>query len=125
MKLLYCLKCVTPGRYYVGYTEVWRWEERHREHTSNLGALWTRIHGVEKVMWKRLVPDKDARRLEDEECALLCCKYGINGCRGGLFNIRSDVSGIPNWIVRPYFERAEEILEATRRVNTVPSSYSE
>ena len=124
MKLLYCLKCVTPGRYYVGYTEVWRWDKRHREHTSGRGALWTRKHGVEKVMWKRLVSDKDARRLEDEECAKLCCKYGINGCRGGLFNICADVPGIPRWIVRPYFERATAILEATRRVSVSLSSLS-
>ena len=73
MKLLYCLKCVTPGRYYVGYTEVWRWDERHREHTSGQGALWTRKHGVEKVMWKREVPDKDARRLED-----VARRYAVN-----------------------------------------------
>ena len=122
MKLLYCLKCKTPDRYYVGTTEVWRWHERHREHTSNQGAKWTQKHGVQKVMWKRVVSDKDAKRLEDLECALLCCKHGINGCRGGLFNMRNDVDGLPNWIVRPYFERAEAILEATRRVRTAPSS---
>ena len=116
MKLLYCLKCKTAGRYYVGTTEVWRWNERHKEHTSAQGALWTRKHGVEKVMWKRIVSNKDARRLEDEACALICCRYGINGCRGGLFNLRSDVRDIPSWIVRPYFERAEEIRAASRRV---------
>ena len=116
------MKCKTPDRYYVGTTEVWRWHERHREHTSNQGAKWTQKHGVEKVMWKRVVSDKDAKRLEDKEGALLCCQYGINGCRGGLFNMRNDVDGLPNWIVRPYFERAEVILAATRRVRTAPSS---
>lgn len=117
MKLLYCLKCVTPGRYYVGTTELWRWHERHHEHTSKQGALWTRKHGVEKVMWTRVVADKDAKRLEDEACCLVCCEFGINGCRGGLFNIRADVPEIPSWIVRPYFERAQDIREATLRVN--------
>lgn len=113
MKILYCLKCKTPDRYYVGITEVWRWEARHREHISGEGAQWTQKHGVDKVMWKRTVPSKDARRLEDEECALLCCQYGMNGCRGGLFNIRSDVAELPRWIVRPYFERRAEIMAAS------------
>ena len=73
-------------------------------------------------MWKRIVPDQDAKRLEDLECALLCCIYGINGCRGGLFNMRNDVDGLPDWIVRPYFERAEDIMAASRRVTSGPSS---
>ena len=114
-KYLYCLKCKTPGRYYVGTTELWRWALRHEEHVSGNGAKWTQRHGVERVMWKRIVPSKDARRLEDEECAALCARFGINGCRGGLFNLRSDVPDLPQWIVRPYLDRADEIRAASVR----------
>lgn len=115
--LLYCLKCKTPGRYYIGTTADWRWGDRLLEHKSGLGALWTRIHGFGKVMWIRTVRDKDAKRLEDEACAIMCARHGINSCRGGLFNIRSDVPvhEMPRWIVRPYFERRVEILAASQR----------
>ena len=115
MFVLYCLKCC-PGRWYVGYTPQWRWPERREEHFSGAGSQWCRRHGVEAVVWTKLVvAEKEARRLEDVECAEILAQHGWNACRGGLFNLRADVTSCPPWIVRAYLNRKSEIDRATAK----------
>ena len=113
MDYLYCLKLKPENRWYVGITPEWRWEARHEEHASGNGAQWVRRHGYEKVVWKKLVPSNEARKLEDIEVCNILRKHGLNAARGGLFNLRNDCTEMPSWIVRPYFEHASEIMDAT------------
>ena len=115
MKTLYCLKMETPGRWYVGQTPVNRFPVRLDEHRYYGGAKWTTKHGVSCVEWKRAVPDSEADRLEDLECAKIMAKHGINSCRGGLFNIKKDVQSMPSWAGPEYRERRAAISQASGR----------
>ena len=113
MKTLYCLKMKAPGRWYVGQTPIDRFLVRLDEHRYYGGAKWTTKHGVSRVEWKRAVSDSDADRLEDLECAKIMAKYGINSCRGGLFNIKKDVRSMPVWAGPVYLERRGAIALAS------------
>ena len=113
MKTLYCLKMETDNRWYVGQTPVNRFPIRLDEHRYYGGAKWTTKHGVSCVEWKRTVPDSEADRLEDLECAKIMAKHGINSCRGGLFNIKKDVQSMPAWAQPVYLERRAAISQAS------------
>ena len=67
MKTLYCLKCKSPRRWYVGQTPIDRFSTRLDEHKYYRGAKWTSKHGVDSVVWTRPVSDDEADEAEDEE----------------------------------------------------------
>jgi len=80
--------------------------------------MWCRRHGVESVVWTKLIEkEPEARRQEDIECAAILAKHGWNACRGGLFNLRADVNCCPPWIVMAYLRRRSEIDQATAAVS--------
>ena len=110
--LLYCLRCKTPGRWYVGQTKVWRMKKRLHEQLEG-SARWTKIHGVDRLVWTRRVSPVDVDRLEDWHVANIMAKHGWNSCRGGLFNLASDVDSMPPWVQPIYRERRNEIDAAT------------
>ena len=101
------------NRYYVGYTPTSRFEARMKEHFSGRGSKWCKRHSPKRiVLVKQVAEEHEARHQEDIECAEILSKLGWNACRGGLFNLASDVDAMPSWIVRPYFERKVEIDRA-------------
>jgi len=100
----------------VGYTPKWRFKTRMKEHFSGDGSRWCKRHGVESLVWtKDYSSESFCRVQEDVECSKILQEPGWNSCRGGLFNLAKDVSEMPSWIVRPYFEHKNAIDEAEGR----------
>jgi len=112
-KLLYCLKCKTNGRFYVGQTPVWRLAQRWDEHVEG-SSRWTKRHGVSGIVWTKVVSERDADYLEDLEVSKIMAKHGWNSCRGGLFNLAADVSEMPGWVQPQYRERKSAIDAASK-----------
>ena len=112
MRTLYCLQC-EHDRFYIGETPDGRFETRLYEHMYKRGAKWTTRHKPINVMWTKDVADVDVGRLEDEECCAIMRKFGLNSCRGGLFNIGKDVHTLPWWAGALYKEHKVEILSAS------------
>ena len=112
MNVLYCLRC-EGDRYYVGQTPMGRFETRLDEHINWHGAKWTTLHKPLEVLWKRHVSDTEVAREEDRACCEIMRQFGINSCRGGLFNIGRDVRGLPWWAKPVYKQYEQEILAAS------------
>ena len=110
-RTLYCLK-LEGGRFYVGQTPKGRFATRLREHERYNGAKWTSRFKPKEVLWTRTVDVSDVKHAEDAACCDIMRRHGINSCRGGLFNIGSDVREMPWWAQPIYRQYEKEILRA-------------
>ena len=80
---VYVIRCQTPRHWYVGQTNRLPWE-RLEEHEDGTGSLWTRMHGVDCMVFSAVVKPSRSNRLESELTTYLMSRYGWANVRGGM-----------------------------------------
>lgn len=103
----YVIKCKTPGYFYVGSTYR-EWFDRLQEHLNGGGCVWTRKHGVDRIVKIFRVHPHRSSQIENEMWMWYARRYGPSKVRGG--DVTWSKGPLPAWVL-------PEEFGGTRRVN--------
>ena len=79
--IVYVIACKSPNHFYVGYSR--EFDKRMKTHKRKGGAMFTKIHGFDKVIFTKEVSSiEEAKKLENKLTFELIEKYGSDNVAG-------------------------------------------